>query len=73
MLAAQDAATRAAVAKENLGAAKLAADVRRTEVETDLAIQRGRQEMAARDVELALKVRQAKSADKKPASKAKKR
>ena len=73
MLAAQDAATRAAVAKENLGAAKLAADVRRTEVETDLAIQRGRQEMAARDVELALKVRQAKSADKKPAPKAKKR
>lgn len=58
MLAAQDAATRAAVAKENLSAAKLAADVRRTEVETDIAIRRNRQEMAARDVELALKVKQ---------------
>jgi hypothetical protein len=71
MLAAQDASTRAAIAKENLGAAKLAADVRRTEAETDMAIQSHRQKMAANDVELALKVRQANAP--KAAPKAKKR
>jgi len=60
VLAAQDASTRAAVAKENLGAAKLAAEVRRTEAETDIAIQSHKQEMAARDIELALKVQGAR-------------
>jgi hypothetical protein len=68
VLAAQDAQTRAGIAKENLGAAKLAADVRRTEAETDMAIQSHRQQMAARDVELALKVqasRQKKTVDRK--------